>query len=79
MFYFVHSVITGLSIHDVINNPIDSSIVSFVHNFADFETHKAANLLAETLVLRDQVLSFSDGFSLSSDELNVIINYICIS
>ena len=67
------------SIHDVIYNPTDSSIVSFAHNSADFETHMAANLLAETLMLRDQVLSFSDGFSLSSDELNVIINYICIS
>ena len=56
-----------------------SSIVSFAHSSADFETHMATNLLAESLMLRDQVLSFSDGFSLSSDELNDIINYICIS
>ena len=67
------------SICDVTYNPTDSSIVSFAHNSADFETYMAANLLAETLMLRDQVLSFSDGFSLSSDEFNDIINYICIS
>jgi len=38
-----------------------------------------ANLLTETLTLRDQVLYFSSVFSLSHDELNDVVNYICLS
>jgi len=34
----------------------------------------AANLLTETLMLRDHVFYFPNGFSMSHDELNDIIS-----
>jgi len=67
------------SISDVIYNPAHSFINAFVHNSVDFETHMAANLLTETLMLRDHVFYFANGFSMSHDELNEIINYICLN
>jgi len=67
------------SISDVIYNPAHSFINAFVYNSVDFESHMAANLLTETLMLRDRVFYFPDGFSTSDDELNDIINYICLS
>jgi len=51
----------------------------YAYNYVDFETQLAANLLTEALMLRDRVYCFSNGFSLSHDELNDIINYICVS
>jgi len=55
--------------------------VLLMHVFitVDFEMHMAANLLTETLMLRDHVFYFPNGFSMSYDELNEIINYICLS
>jgi hypothetical protein len=64
------------SIHDVICSPVDSIINSFAFNSVDFETHMVANLLTETIMITDNALNFSGGFSLSFDELNEIINYI---
>jgi len=46
------------SISDVIYNPAHSFIDAFVYNSVDFETHTAANLLTETLMLRDHVFYF---------------------
>jgi len=66
------------SINDVIYNQVNSCINSFAYNSVDCETHLAANLLTEALMLRDRVYCFSNGFSLSHDELNDIINYICV-
>ena len=65
------------SIHDIIYSSVDGIINSFAYNTVDYGTHMAANLLTETLMIRDKVLNFSNGFSLTSDELNEIINYIC--
>jgi len=39
----------------------------------------AANLLTESLMLRDHVYDFPNGFSMSFDELSDIINHICLS
>jgi len=64
------------SINDVIYNQVNSCINSFAYNYVDCETHLAANLLTKALMLRDRVYCFSNGFSLSHDELNDIINYI---
>jgi len=66
------------SINDVIYNQVNSCIITFAYNSVDYETHLAANLLTEALMLRDCVYCFSNGFSLSHDEPNDIINYICI-
>jgi len=51
---------------------------SIAYNSVDCETHLAANVLTEALMLRDRVYCFSNGFSLSNDELNDITNYICV-
>jgi len=67
------------SISDVIYNPAHSFINAFLYNSVDFETHMTANLLTETLMLRDHVFYFPYGFSMSHDELNNIINYSCLS
>jgi hypothetical protein len=64
------------SIHDVIVGLVDGIINSFAYNSVDYETHMAANLLTDTIMIRE-MLNFSDGFSLTFDELNEIINYIC--
>jgi len=66
------------SINDVIYNQVNSCIITFAYNSVDYETHLAANLPTETLMLRDRIYCFSNGFSLSHDELNGIINYICV-
>ena len=65
------------SIHDIIYSSLCGIINSFAYNSVDYETHMAANLLTETLMIRDKVLNFSDGFSMTFDGLNEIINYIC--
>jgi len=57
---------------------VDSCIITFAHNYVDHETHLAANLLIETLMLRNREYCFSNGFSLSHEELNDVINYICV-
>jgi hypothetical protein len=44
-------------------------------NNGEFET-MAANLLTETLIIRDKVINFPDGFLLTLHELNEITNYI---
>jgi hypothetical protein len=64
------------SIDYVIYSSVDGIASSFACNSIDDETHKAANLLTETLMLRDKVLNFPDGFSMTFHELNEIINYI---
>jgi len=56
-------------------NLAHSFINAFVYNYVDFETHNVANLFAETIML----FYFPNGFSMSHDELNDIINYICLS
>jgi len=56
-----------------------SFINAFVYNSVDLEIHMAANLVTETIVLRDHVFYFLNGFSMSHGELNDIINYICLS
>jgi len=66
------------SINDVIYNQVNSCIITFAYNSVDFETHLTANLLTEAFMLRDRVYCFFNGFSLSHDELNDIINYICV-
>jgi len=66
------------SINDVIYNQVNSCIITFAYNSGDYETHLAANMLTEALILRDRVYCFSNGFSLSFDELNDIIKYICV-
>jgi len=60
-------------------NPAHRFINAIVYNSVDFGTHMAANLLTETLMLRDHVFYFPNGFSMCYDELNDIINYICLS
>ena len=65
------------SIHDIIYSSVDGIINSFAYNSVDYETHMVANLRTETLMIRDKVLNFSNGFSLTFDELNEIKNYIC--
>jgi hypothetical protein len=67
------------SLHYVFNNPVDGLINSFVFNSIDYDSHIAANILTESIMLRDHVFWFSNGFSLSHDELDDIINYICLS
>jgi len=62
MFYFVQCY--HQSINDVIYNQVNSSINTFAYNSVDYETHLAANLLTEALMLRDHVYCFSNGFSL---------------
>ena len=54
-------------------------INSYAYNSADYETHTTANLLTETLMIGDKVLSLSGDISLSFDKANEIINYICTS
>jgi hypothetical protein len=66
-------------ISDVIFSPAHSFINAFVQNSVDLETHMAANLLTESLMLRDHVYDFPNGFSMSFDELSDIINHICLS
>jgi len=66
------------SINGVIFNQVTSCIISLANNFVDYQTHLAANLLTEALLLRDHVYCFSNGFSLSNDKLNDIINYIYV-
>jgi len=60
------------SINDVIYNQVNSFINSFAYNSVDCETHLAANLLTEAFMLRDHVYCFSNGFSLSHDELRIL-------
>lgn len=67
------------SIQYVINNPINGLINSFAFNSVSYETHTAANLLSELLMLRDRVFCFSDGFFMSDNELNEIISYTCLN
>jgi len=67
------------SINDVIYNQVNSYIITFAYNYVDYETHLAANLLTEALMLKDRVYCFANGFSLSHDELIIdIINFICV-
>ena len=68
-----------LSVHDVINSPVDGLINSFVFNSVDYETHIVANLLIELILLRDHAFCFSNGFSLTYNELDEIIKYICLN
>jgi len=74
----VRTVLYHRSINDVMYNQVNSFIITFAYNSVDYETHLAANLLTEALMLRDRVYCFSNGFSLSQNELNDIINYICV-
>ena len=67
------------SISDIVYNPNNSNCISaFAHNSVDYETHTAANLLTELLMLRDHAFYFSNDFSLSQEELNDMIIYICM-
>ena len=68
-----------LSVHDIINSPVDGLINSFVFNSVDYETHIVANLLIEFILRRDHVFCFSKGFSLTYNELDEIIKYICLN
>jgi len=64
---------------DVIYDQVNSCINTFAcKNSVDYETRLAANLLTEALMFKDRVYCFSNGFWLSHDELNDIINYICV-
>jgi hypothetical protein len=67
------------SVHDVVNNPADSFINLLFYNSIDSEINVVANLVSELIMLRDKVLSLSNGISLSFDELVFIINYICLN
>jgi len=62
-------------INDAIYNQVNSCIIASAYNSVDYEKNLAANLLTEALMLRDRVYCFSNGFSLSHDVLNDIINY----
>jgi len=66
-------------ISTVSNKQFNSCINAFAYNTVNYETHSAANLLTELIMLRDHVFCFSNGFSRSHDELNDIIIYICVS
>jgi len=56
MFYFAHSTIC---------NQVNGCSNSFAYNYVDCETHLAANLLTEALMLRDRVYCFSNTWFLA--------------
>jgi hypothetical protein len=65
------------STHNVIYSYVDGIINLFTCNSVDYETIVAESVLMETLMIRDKALNFPHGFSLTFDELNEIINFIC--
>jgi len=64
---------TYWSVSEVVYNPVNSCINAFAYHSIDYQTHSAANLLTELLMLKDHELCFSNGISLSHDDLNDII------
>jgi len=74
MFYFAHSAIIGL--YAMLY--IIQLIVLFMHLFITLLILRRTwrQTCSQTLMLRDHVFYFPNGFSMSHDELNDIINYI---
>jgi hypothetical protein len=63
----------------IVDGPFVASIYSFVQGSYDKSTVASANLLAEVLKLRDGSLVLPHGqSSLTRDDLNDIIEFLCI-
>jgi hypothetical protein len=68
----------SMSLSDVFHGAIEHTINTFVHNVSDASAIVLARLLDEALKLRDGMLELPHGqFSLTMDDINDIIDFIC--
>lgn len=66
------------SLSDLLYGSINAVISSFFFNSVDVSMRESANLLLESLMIRDGLMKLPTGM-FSSDELQCIIDYVCTS
>ena len=69
----------NVSLSEILNGSLSGFIYTYTQNQYDTSMVASANLLAETLLLRDGLLSLPIAHLLSVDEIRDIINFVCIT
>lgn len=68
----------GMSVFDFFNNNFSKLIDKYVHTSCAFSDVVLADLLSDTIKVRDGELTLANGeYSLNTDDINYIIDFIC--